>query len=102
MMVCFWGIFCTTTSEATGREIVQKCMRVLAPGGVVAIIEFLAERGEPASLFSWLFSTMIHGTTPGGRCFSTAELKQLLTECGAARTEEGGGLPVGFVLGYRA
>jgi C-methyltransferase len=98
----FLGHILHNYSEATGREIVQKCLRVLAPGGVLAIIEFLAERGQPASLFSWLFSSMIRGTTPGGRCFSTAELKQLLTECGAERTEGGGELPVGFVVGYRA
>jgi hypothetical protein len=26
----------------------------------------------------------------------------MLTECGASRTEVGGGLPVGFVVGYRS
>ncbi len=98
----FLGHILHNYAEETCGAIVRKCVNVLAPGGVVAIIEFLAEQGEPASTFSWLFSTMIRGTTPGGRSFSTAELRQMLTECGAQRTDAGGGLPVGFVLGYRA
>jgi C-methyltransferase len=99
--VVFLGHILHNYPEETCREIVRKCLSVVAPGGVVAIIEFLAERGQPASTFAWLFSAMIHGTTPGGRSFSSAELRQMLTECGASRTEVGGGLPVGFVLGYR-
>jgi 3-hydroxy-5-methyl-1-naphthoate 3-O-methyltransferase len=85
--------------EAACREIVRKCLGVLAPGGCVIVIEFLAEPGQPESTFSWLFSVMIHGTR-GGRGFSSAEIRQMLTECGASRTEVGGGLPVGFVVGY--
>jgi hypothetical protein len=72
-----------------------------APGGCVIIIEFLVEPGRPESTFSWLFSVMIHGTR-SGRSFSAAELCQMLTECGASRTEVGGGLPLGFVVGYRS
>jgi hypothetical protein len=56
--------------------------------------------GQPDSTFSWLFSVMIHATR-GGRSFSAAEIRQMLTECGAIRTEVGGGLPVGFVVGHR-
>jgi C-methyltransferase len=97
----FLGHIVHNYSEATNREILRKCMDALAPGGVLAIIEFLAERGQQASTFSWLFSAMIRGTTPGGRSFSSAELRQMLSEAGATRTEVGGGLPVGFVLGYR-
>ena len=44
---------------------------------------------------------MIHDTR-GGRSFSSAEIAHMLTECGASRTEVGGGLPVGFVVGYRS
>jgi 2-polyprenyl-3-methyl-5-hydroxy-6-metoxy-1,4-benzoquinol methylase len=97
----FLGHILHNYPEATGRAIVRKCLAALAPGGVLGVVEFLAERGRPASLFAWLFSAMIHGTTPGGRSFSSAELEQMLGECGARRTEVGGGLPVGFVLGYR-
>ena len=100
--VVFLGHILHNYAEETCREIVRKCVNALAPGGVVAIIEFLAEQGQSASTFSWLFSTMIRGTTPGGRSFSAAELRQMLAECGAQRTDVGGGLPVGFVLGYRA
>jgi ubiquinone/menaquinone biosynthesis C-methylase UbiE len=98
----FLGHILHNYGEETCREILRKCMSVVAPGGVVAVIEFLAERGQPASTFSWLFSAMIRATTPGGRSFSSSELRQMLTEAGAQRTEVGGGLPVGFVLGYRA
>jgi hypothetical protein len=45
----------------------RKCLSVLAPGGCVIIIEFLAEAGQPESTFSWLFSVMIHGTLGGRR-----------------------------------
>jgi hypothetical protein len=65
------------------------------------VIEFLAEPGKPESTFSWLFSAMIHGTR-GGSGFSSAEIRQMLTECEARRTEVGGGLPIGFVVGYRS
>jgi hypothetical protein len=44
---------------------------------------------------------MIRGTTSGGRSFSSTELEEMLKEAGADRTEVGGGLPVGFVVGYR-
>ena len=97
----FLGHILHNYPEETCREILRKCLRVLAPGGSVIIIEFLAESGQPESTFSWLFSVMIHGTR-GGRGFSSAEIGQMLTECGASRTEVGGGLPVGFVVGYRS
>jgi hypothetical protein len=97
----FLGHILHNYPEAICREILRKCLSVLAPGGCVIIIEFLAEAGQPESTFSWLFSVMIHGTL-GGRSFSSAEIRQMLTECGAARTEVGGGLPVGFVVGYRS
>jgi len=98
----FLGHILHNYAEETCHEIVRRCMSAVAPGGVVAVIEFLAERGQPASIFSWLFSTMIRGTTAGGRSFSAAELRQMLIEAGAERTDVGGGLPVGFVLGYRS
>jgi hypothetical protein len=97
----FLGHILHNYPEAICREILRKCLSVLAPGGCVIIIEFLAEPGQPESTFSWLFSVMIHGTR-GGRSFSSAEMRQMLTECGATRTEVGGGLPVGFVVGYRS
>jgi C-methyltransferase len=97
----FLGHILHNYPEAICREILEKCLRVLAPGGCVIIIEFLAEPGKPESTFSWLFSAMIHGTR-GGRSFSAAELCQMLTACGASRTEVGSGLPVGFVVGYRS
>jgi ubiquinone/menaquinone biosynthesis C-methylase UbiE len=97
----FLGHILHNYPEATCREILRKCLRVLAPGGCIIIIEFLAEPGKPESTFSWLFSVMIHRTR-GGRGFSSAEIRQMLTECGASRTEVGGGLPVGFVVGYRS
>jgi hypothetical protein len=97
--VVFLGHILHNYPEETGREIIRKCLGVLAPGGCVIIVEFLAEPGKPESTFSWLFSVMIHGTC-GGRSFSSAEIGQLLTECGASRVEVGGGLPVGFVVGY--
>jgi 2-polyprenyl-3-methyl-5-hydroxy-6-metoxy-1,4-benzoquinol methylase len=98
--VVFLGHILHNYPQETCREIVRKCLDVLAPGGCAIIVEFLAEPGKPESTFSWLFSVMIHGTR-GGRSFSSAEIRQLLTECGASRTEVGGGLPVGFVVGYR-
>jgi ubiquinone/menaquinone biosynthesis C-methylase UbiE len=97
----FLGHILHNYDEGTCHEILQRCMSVVAPEGVLAVIEFLAEAGQPASLFSWLFSAMIRGTTGGGRSFSAAELRQMLIEAGAQRTDVGGGLPAGFVLGYR-
>jgi SAM-dependent methyltransferase len=65
----FLGHILHNYAEETGLEIVRKCLNALAPGGVVAIIEFLAEPGQTASIFSWLFSAMIRGTTPWGAAF---------------------------------
>jgi ubiquinone/menaquinone biosynthesis C-methylase UbiE len=97
----FLGHILHNYAEATCRDILRKCLRVLAPGGCIIVIEFVAEPGKPESLFSWLFSVMIHSTC-GGRSFSSDEMRQMLRECGASRTEVGGGLPVGFVVGYRS
>jgi 3-hydroxy-5-methyl-1-naphthoate 3-O-methyltransferase len=97
----FLGHILHNYNEETCRKILRKCMEAVAPGGTLAIIEFLAERGQTASIFSWLFSAMIRGTTSGGRSFSSTELEEMLKEAGADRTEVGGGLPVGFVVGYR-
>jgi len=96
----FLGHILHNYQEETCREILQKCLDALTPGGAVIVIEFLAEHGKPESTFSWLVSAMIHGTR-GGRGFSSAEISQMLTDCGASRTEVGGELPVGFVLAYR-
>lgn len=96
----FLGHILHNYPEETCREILRKCLRVLAPGGCVILIEFLAERGKPESTFSWLLSAMIHGTRGGGS-FSSAEIGQMLTACRASRLEIGGGLPVGFVVGYQ-
>jgi C-methyltransferase len=95
----FLGHILHNYPEDICREILQKCVRVLAPGGCVIIVEFLAEAGRPESTFSWLFSVMIHGTR-NGRSFSAAEICQMLTDCGASRTAVGGGLPLGFVVAY--
>ena len=47
--VVFLGHILHNYDEETCRKIVRRCMGVLAPGGVIAVIEFLAERGQPAS-----------------------------------------------------
>jgi hypothetical protein len=97
----FLGHILHNYPEETGREILRKCLQVLVPGGVVIVIEFLTERGKPESTYSWLISTLFQGVL-GTRAFSSAEICRLLTDGGASRTEVGGGLPVGFVLGYTA
>jgi hypothetical protein len=66
----------------------------------VIVVDFLAEAGETASAFSWLFSTMMYAAQ-GTRSWSSAEIVQLLQDCGASRTAVGGDLPTGFVIGYR-
>jgi len=86
--------------EETCRALLSKCLGVVTPGGRVIVVEFLAEAGRPESLFAWLFSTLMYGTQ-GTRSFSAAEIGQLLRDCGAIRTEVGGDLPTGFVIGYR-
>ena len=87
-------------NEETCRTILRKCMEAVAPGGTLAIIEFLAERGQTASIFSWLFSDDPRHDLWRAQLF-LSELEEMLKEAGADRTEVGGGLPVGFVVGYR-
>ena len=97
----FLGHILHNYPEATCREILRKCLRVLAPGGCVIIIEFLAEPGQPEGTFRGCL--MCHDPWhPRRPRFSSAEIRQMLTAYGANRTEVGGGLPVGFVLGYRS
>jgi 2-polyprenyl-3-methyl-5-hydroxy-6-metoxy-1,4-benzoquinol methylase len=96
----FLGHILHNYADADCRALLRKCLGVLAPGGKVIVVEFLAEAGDPASTFAWLFSTMMHATH-GMRSFSSAEIRQMLTDGGASRTEVGGGLPTGFVIGYR-
>jgi SAM-dependent methyltransferase len=97
--VVFLGHILHNYDDATNRELLRKCFGVLAPGGRVIVIEFLAEPGEPASTFAWLFSTMMYATQ-GTRSLSSAEIRQLLRDCRASRSEVGGDLPTGFVIGY--
>lgn len=101
--VVFLGHILHNYAEATDRALLRKCFGVLAPGGTVIIVEFLAEPEEPASAFAWLFSTMMY-VAQGTRSFSSAEIQQMLTDCGARRTEVSSRdlLPAGFVIGYRA
>jgi ubiquinone/menaquinone biosynthesis C-methylase UbiE len=96
----FLGHLLHNYPEDTCQEILRKCLGVLAPEGVVIVIEFLTEPGTPESRYSWLISTLFHGVL-GTRGFSSAELSRMLAACGASRTAVGGGLPVGYVLGYR-
>jgi 3-hydroxy-5-methyl-1-naphthoate 3-O-methyltransferase len=98
--VVFVGHILHNYDQDTDRELLRKCLGVLAPGGKVIVIEILAEAGEPASTAAWLFSTMMY-VTQGTRSFSSAEICQMLTNCGASRTEVGGSLPIGFVIGHR-
>jgi len=98
--VVFLGHILHNYDDATNRDLVRKCVGVLAPGGRVVVVDFLAEAGEAASAFSWLFSTMMYAAQ-GTRSWSSAEIVQLLQDCGASRTAVGGDLPTGFVIGYR-
>jgi C-methyltransferase len=101
--VVFLGHILHNYTEATDRELLRKCFGVVAPGGMVIVVEFLAEPAEPASTFAWLFSTMMYGAQ-GTRSFAAAEIQQMLIDCGASRTEVShrDWLPAGFVIGYRA
>lgn len=98
--VVFLGHILHNYDDATNRDILRKCFGSLAPDGRVIVVEFLAEAGEPASAFAWLFSTMMYAAQ-GTRSLSSSKIRQLLSDCGAIRTEVGGDLPTGFVIGYR-
>lgn len=98
--VVFLGQILHNYPEAVCRELLRKCLGVLAPGGRLVVIDFATEEGAPGRAFAWLFSTMMQATQ-GTRNFSATEIRRLLLDCGARRAEAGGGLPTGVVIGCR-
>lgn len=64
------------------REIIQKAVKILEPGGLILIHEFILDDGKDGPLFPALFSLNMLLGTPEGRSYSEKELTAMLTEAG--------------------
>lgn len=63
-------------------KIIQKTVGALAPGGIIAIHEFILNDQKDGPLFPALFSLNMLSGTPRGRSYSQSQLNQLLQTAG--------------------
>ena len=66
----------------TCREIIQKVVRIMAPGGIVMIHEFILEDTKDAPEFAALFAINMLINNPEGRSYSRQELTGMMEEAG--------------------
>ena len=64
------------------RQIIQKALETLNPGGMILIHEFILDNTLDAPLFPALFSLNMLLGTPSGRAYSEAQLTDMLSEAG--------------------
>jgi ubiquinone/menaquinone biosynthesis C-methylase UbiE len=69
-------------SEKECRAILRKARRALAPGGRIAVQEFLLEESKTAPLGPAFFSVHMAAVTEGGRAYSASEVVSMLRAAG--------------------
>jgi ubiquinone/menaquinone biosynthesis C-methylase UbiE len=70
------------------RHLIQKAVKSLKPGGVVAIHDFMLDEEKTASLFSALFSVHMLVYTERGRTYSRGQYRRWLVEAGCINLSE--------------
>lgn len=68
-------------AEANGR-ILAKCAAALNSGGRIAVQEFSLDKSRTSPVLGSLFAVNMLVNTPGGRCYSPAEIKAWLRNAG--------------------
>jgi len=68
--------------EERSRELLKKTFHALAPGGVIAIAEFLVSADRTGPLSGLIFSINMLVNTESGRTYSFEELSDWLREAG--------------------
>jgi hypothetical protein len=68
--------------EARGRSLLRKTFEALAPGGTIAIAEFLVNEDRTGPVMSLFFAANMLVNTDNGDTFSFGEIGAWLTEAG--------------------
>ncbi|MBW1616882.1 MAG: methyltransferase domain-containing protein [Deltaproteobacteria bacterium] len=68
--------------EEDCRKIIKKAAKVLKPGGIIMIHEFILKNSKDAPLFPALFSLNMLVGTDNGKAYSEDELEDMLKEAG--------------------
>ena len=68
-------------------EIAAKAYRVLKPGGRAVTFEFIANEDRISPPLATTFSMMMLGTTPAGEVYTFAEIENIFSGAGFARSE---------------
>jgi len=68
--------------DARSRQLIQKVFEALAPGGTIAIAEFVADEGRQGPPMPLIFSVNMLVATDRGRTFTFGEMTQWLRETG--------------------
>ncbi len=69
-------------SPSTCRDIIQKAVNALEPGGMIIIHEFILNDSMDGPEFPALFSMNMLLGTEGGRSYSESQLNEMLSEAG--------------------
>jgi SAM-dependent methyltransferase len=86
------------------KKIVAKAARVLPPGGMLIIHEFILDDDRAAPLFPALFSLNMLAVTQAGQSYSEGELKRMMEKAGLVdiqRTSYRGPMESGVLVGHK-
>jgi ubiquinone/menaquinone biosynthesis C-methylase UbiE len=72
---------------ATCVAVLEKCRAALAPGGRVAILEFVPESDRVSPPLAASFAYVMLATTPSGDAYTRSELEDMARRAGFARCE---------------
>ena len=68
--------------ESDCKEIIQKTLSVMEPGGLILIHDFFLNENQDGPLFGALFSLNMLINTPQGRSYSESQVKGMLCKAG--------------------
>jgi SAM-dependent methyltransferase len=74
-------------SPETCRDIIQKAVKVLEPGGMIIVHDFILNDSMDGPLFPALFSLNMLLGTEGGRSYSEAQISEMLLRAGVKNIE---------------
>ncbi|HWB84259.1 MAG TPA: methyltransferase [Bryobacteraceae bacterium] len=80
--VAILGHILHSEGEANGRELLKKTFNALAPGGTIAIAEFLVDEDRRGPAMSLIFAVNMLVATDKGDTFSFQEISGWLREAG--------------------
>jgi 2-polyprenyl-3-methyl-5-hydroxy-6-metoxy-1,4-benzoquinol methylase len=75
-------------SEEDNLQLIKKCKKALNSGGRIIIQEFYISKDRAHPAHGALFSVNMLVNTPGGRCYSSEEIKSWLLKAGLKNIKE--------------